>query len=105
MHNKTVSELKKYLKEKKISSLELTKHFIDRVKNIDSQLNSFVSITEEYAITQAKKIDLEISKGEVRPLAGIPLAQKDIFCTKDLKTTCGSKMLENFVSPYNSTVE
>ena len=104
MHNKTVSELKKYLKEKKISSLELTKHFIDRVKNIDSQLNSFVSITEEYAITQAKKIDLEISKGEVRPLAGIPLAQKDIFCTKDLKTTCGSKMLENFISPYDATV-
>ena len=104
MHNKTVSELKKYLEEKKISSVELTKHFVDRIKTIDSHLNSFISLTEEYAITQAKKIDLEISKGKIRPLAGIPLAQKDIFCTKGLKTTCGSKMLENFISPYNATV-
>ena len=104
MHNKTVSELKKDLEKKKISSVELTKHFIDRIKSIDSQLNSFISLTEEYAITQAKKIDLEISKGKIRPLAGIPLAQKDIFCTKGLRTTCGSKMLENFISPYNATV-
>ena len=104
MHNKTVSELKKYLEEKKISSVELTKHFVDRIKAIDPHLNSFISLTEEYAITQAKKIDLEISKGKIRPLAGIPLAQKDIFCTKGLKTTCGSKMLENFISPYNATV-
>ena len=74
------------------------------LRAIDSQLNSFISLTEEYAITQAKKIDLEISKGKIRPLAGIPLAQKDIFCTKGLRTTCGSKMLENFISPYNATV-
>jgi len=104
MHNKTVSELKKDLKDKKISSLELTNHFIDRIKSIDPQLNSFVSLTEEYAIMQAKKIDSEIAKGSFRPLAGIPLAQKDIFCTKGIRTTCGSKMLENFISPYDATV-
>ena len=60
MHNKTVSELKKDLENKKISSVELTNHFIDRIKSIDPQLNSFISLTEEYAIAQAKKIDLEI---------------------------------------------
>ena len=104
MHNKTVSELIKDIKNKKVSSLELTNHFIERIKHIDSQLNSFVSLTEEYAIKQSRKIDSEISKGKFRPLSGIPLAQKDIFCTKGLKTTCGSKMLENFISPYNATV-
>jgi len=104
MHNKTVSELKKAIEKKEVSSLELTSHFLERIKSKDQELNSFITLTEEHAIDKAKMIDKEISKGILRPLSGIPLAQKDIFCTKDIKTTCGSKMLDNFISPYDATV-
>ncbi|MBC8299145.1 MAG: Asp-tRNA(Asn)/Glu-tRNA(Gln) amidotransferase subunit GatA [Pelagibacterales bacterium] len=104
MHNKTVSELIDDIKNKEISSLELTKHFIERIKRLDKKLNSFITITEDYALKQAKKIDVDIAKGAIKPLSGIPFAQKDIFCTKNIKTTCGSKMLENFISPYDATV-
>ena len=104
MYNKTVSELKNDLANKKISSQELTKYFLDRIKKLDAHFNSFITLTEEHAIRRAKKIDDEIAKGKLRPLSGVPLAQKDIFCTKGIKTTCGSKMLENFVSPYDATV-
>ena len=88
MHNKTVSELKKAIEKKEVSSLELTSHFLERIKSKDQELNSFITLTEEHAIDKAKIIDKEISKGILRPLSGIPLAQKDIFCTKDIKTTC-----------------
>ena len=104
MHNKTIIELKKAIDKKEISSLELTNHFLNRIKNLDSNLNSFITLTEEQAISKAKLIDKEIAKGIVKPLSGIPLAQKDIFCTKNIKTTCGSKMLSNFISPYDATV-
>ena len=104
MHERTITELSKDLAEKKFSSLELTEHFINRIKKYDTKLNSFITITEEHAINQAKKIDSEIAKNKLRPLSGIPIAQKDIFCMKNVKTTCGSKMLENFISPYDSTV-
>ena len=104
MHNKTITELKKDLTKKNISSVELTLHLIERIKKVDPMLNSFITLTEEYAIKQAKKIDSEIAKNKIRPLSGIPMAQKDIFCMKDIKATCGSKMLENFISPYDATV-
>ena len=104
MENKTLIELKTEIQNKKISSYELTKFFLDRIKKIDSKLNSFITITENNALKKAKEIDSEITKGNIKPLSGIPIAQKDIFCTKDIKTTCGSKMLENFVSPYDATV-
>ena len=104
MHNKTVSELIDDIKNKEINSLELTKYFIERIKRLDKKLNSFITITEDYALKKAKKIDADIAKGIIKPLSGIPFAQKDIFCTKNIKTTCGSKMLENFISPYDATV-
>ena len=104
MHNKTVSELIDDIKNKKVSSVELTKYFIERIKKLDKKLNSFITITEDYALNRAKKIDADIAKGAIKPLSGIPFAQKDIFCTKNIKTTCGSKMLENFISPYDATV-
>ena len=104
MHNKTITELKKDLTKKNISSVELTLHLIERIKKVDPILNSFITLTEEYAIKQAKKIDSEIAKNKIRPLSGIPMAQKDIFCMKDIKATCGSKLLENFISPYDATV-
>ena len=104
MHNKTISELKKIIEKKEVSSLELTNHFLNRIKSLDPNLNAFITLTEEQAIDRAKQIDKEIAKGIFKPLSGIPLAQKDIFCTKNIKTTCGSKMLSNFISPYDATV-
>lgn len=104
MHHKTAAELAILLREKKVSSVELTQHFLNRIKTIDASLNSFVTVTEEHALKQAAEADKKIQAGDTNPLTGIPIAQKDIFCTKDIKTTCGSKMLDNFISPYNATV-
>ena len=104
MHNKTISELSKLLHDKKISSVELTQHFLNRIKEHDKSLNSFITVTSDQALKQAKNADEKIASGNAGILTGIPIAQKDIFCTAGVKTTCGSKMLENFISPYDATV-
>ena len=104
MENKTLTELTVELKSKKISSSELTKYYLEKIKKYDPRLNSFITLTEEFALKKASQIDTEISKGNFKPLSGIPIAQKDIFCTKGVRTTCGSKMLSNFISPYDATV-
>tara|TARA_B100001996_G_scaffold155425_1_gene118355 strand:- start:1449 stop:2906 length:1458 start_codon:yes stop_codon:yes gene_type:complete len=104
MEDKTLIELKTEIQNKEISSYELTNFFLNRIKKIDPKLNAFITITENDALKKAKKIDAEIAKGNVSPLSGIPIAQKDIFCTKGIRTTCGSKMLEDFISPYDATV-
>lgn len=104
MHNKTIAELSKSLHSKEFSSKELTQHFLDRIKQHDKTLNSFITITEEQALKQAENADKKIAAGNAHPLTGIPIAQKDIFCTRDIKTTCGSRMLDNFIAPYNATV-
>ncbi len=103
MHHKTLVALSADLQNKKISSTELTQHFLQRIKLYDSQLNSFVIVTEELALAQAKTADQQIAKGNAHPLTGIPIAHKDIFCTQDIKTSCGSKMLDNFIAPYDAT--
>jgi aspartyl-tRNA(Asn)/glutamyl-tRNA(Gln) amidotransferase subunit A len=104
MHQKTLIQLKNALIEKKISSVELTQHFLDRIHRLDGDCNSFITICEEDALKQAKLADEQRSKGQNLPLLGIPVAHKDIFCTKGVLTTCGSKMLHNFIAPYNATV-
>lgn len=104
MHDKTIAELSKALQQKQISSVELTQLFLDRIKQHDNVLNSFVTVTDELALAQAKEADQRIAAGTVTTLTGIPFAQKDIFCTKNIKTTCGSKMLDNFIAPYDATV-
>lgn len=104
MHTKSIAELSTLLSEKKISSVELTQHFLNRIKTRNKELNAFITITEESALKQAKNADEKIAIGNAHPLTGIPIAQKDIFCTQGVKTTCGSKMLENFISPYNATL-
>lgn len=104
MHTKSISELSKLLHEKKISSRELTQLFLDRIGTIDPALNSFITVTPEIALKQADNADKKIASGEAHALTGVPIAQKDIFCTKDIKTTCGSRMLENFISPYDATL-
>jgi len=104
MHKKTIAELSKALQAKKISSQELVKHFLKRIQQFDKQLNSFITVTAEHALKQAAIADQKISSGEIGPLAGIPIAHKDIFCTLGIKTTCASKMLDNFIAPYDATV-
>lgn len=104
MHQKTIAELSADLAAKKISSVELTEHYLKRIKQFDSTLNSFITVTEETALQNAKAADALRASGKAGILTGVPIAQKDIFCTDGIKTTCGSKMLANFISPYDATV-
>ncbi len=104
MHAKTIAELSHDLQSKKVSSLELTQYFLDRINRLDSRYNSFITVTEDQALAQAKLADAQIQQGNSSPLCGIPIAHKDIFCTDGVRTSCGSKMLDNFIPPYNATI-
>lgn len=104
MHDKTLTELATLLDSKAASSVEITSHFLDRIKQHDGELNSFISITEDNALAQAKAADEQRAKGNAGPMTGLPIAHKDIFCTRGVKTSCGSRMLDNFIAPYNATV-
>jgi aspartyl-tRNA(Asn)/glutamyl-tRNA(Gln) amidotransferase subunit A len=104
MHTRTVAQLAGDLKARRISATELTRHFLDRIGRLDEALNAFVTVTAEQALAQAAEADRRLAAGTATPLTGIPLAHKDIFCTTGVKTTCGSKMLDNFVAPYDATV-
>jgi len=104
MHNKTLSELSAALKAGEFSSTELTQSYLNRIAELDTHVNAYITVSDESALMAAKAADQKIAAGEAGPLTGIPLAQKDIFCSKGVKTSCGSKMLDSFVSPYNATV-
>ncbi len=104
MGNKTIAELSKALSKGEISSVELTEDCLKRIEKTNTLLNCFITITPDLALKQAKAADQLRRQGKASPLTGIPIAQKDIFCTKDIKTTCGSRMLDNFISPYDATV-
>ena len=104
MHNKTIAELINGLEAGEFSSVELTQSYLDRISSLDQQLNSFITVTAERALEQARQADAQRAAGQAGVLNGIPLAQKDIFCTKGIKTSCGSRMLDPFISPYNATV-
>ena len=86
------------------TSTELTSHYLERIEKHDKQLNSFISVTSDHALEQAKAADQRYKNEDAVPLDGIPIAHKDIFCTKGILTTCGSRMLSNFESPYSATV-
>ena len=103
MFEKTVAELSAALKAKKVSSVELTQGYLDRI-NRYKDLNAFISVDPEKSLSQARAADERLAKGLGGPLTGIPIAQKDIFCADGWRTTCGSKMLSNFIAPYNATV-
>jgi len=104
MLNTPLKELSAALAQKKISSAELTKLFLDRISRLNAALNAFITVDAEKSLAQARAADERIAKGAAQPLTGIPVAHKDIFVTKGWRTTCGSKMLENFVSPYDAHV-
>lgn len=104
MHNLSLAELVKGLQNKSFSSLELTEHFLKRIRQHDQNYNSFITVSEELALEQARAADQRLAQGNQDPLCGIPLAHKDLFCTAGVKTTCASKMLDNFVPPYDATV-
>jgi len=104
MINSTVAEISAALAAGDISSLEITQAYLDRIATLNGELNAFITVCEDSALQQAKAADKARANGFDSPLLGIPLAHKDIFCTKDILTTCGSRMLHNFVSPYNATV-
>lgn len=104
MHNKSVAELSRELESGKISSMELTQQFLDRLKQEDGKYNSFITVCEDQALADAKAADDMRAAGRATPWTGVPFAHKDIFCTNGTRTTCGSKMLENFVPPYDATV-
>jgi aspartyl-tRNA(Asn)/glutamyl-tRNA(Gln) amidotransferase subunit A len=104
MYQSTLAELSAALEAKQISSEELTRTYLDRCKKYNGDLNCFITINEDEALTQAKLADEKRATGNSNSLTGIPIAQKDIFCTNGIKTSCGSKMLDNFIAPYDATV-
>jgi aspartyl-tRNA(Asn)/glutamyl-tRNA(Gln) amidotransferase subunit A len=104
LHEQSIAELSKRLGAGEVSSTELTTHMLERIRAHDAALNCFITVTEEAALAQAKSADERIAAGQAGPLTGVPIAHKDIFCTQDVRTSCGSRMLENFVSPYDATV-
>ena len=104
MFEKTLSELAQDLRNGTISSVELTQAFIDRINNCDSEYNSFITTTPELALAQAKAADASLAAGTAGAFTGLPIAHKDLFCTEGVRTSCGSKMLDNFESPYDATV-
>jgi len=104
MLNLSLKEISQALEKKKFTSVELTQFFLNRVKKHNPSLNAFITVDEGKSLAMAEKSDQLIQSGKKSILTGIPIAQKDIFCADGWKTTCGSKMLEDFISPYDSTV-
>ena len=104
MEDWSIKELSSLLREKKISSVEITTDYLQHIKKKNPEINAFITVDENRSLTQAKLADQLIQKGEGDILTGVPIAQKDIFCAENWRTTCGSKMLHNFVAPYDATV-
>ena len=100
----SITQANQMLLSKQISSVELTQAYINKIESIEPKLRALISIVPELALNQAQLADKQISKGLKNDLIGIPMVVKDNICTKGIKTTCASKMLEDFVPPYNATV-
>ena len=104
MHNLSLRELAAGLRARQFSSRELTRHFLERIARLDPALNSFVTVCADAALTEADVADARLAAGDAGPLTGIPIAHKDIFCTHGVRTSCGSRMLDRFVAPYDATL-
>src|SRR5882672_6813959 len=101
LHNLSVGELAARLRLRELSSVELTRHFLARIERLNPALNALITLTADGAAAAA---DRRLAAGERGPLLGIPLIHKDIFCTDGVRTSCGSRMLDNFIAPYDATV-
>ncbi|HXV07428.1 MAG TPA: amidase, partial [Burkholderiales bacterium] len=104
MHNATLAELSQALRARRISSVELTRLFLERAQRLNGTLNAFITLDPERSLALAAAADRRIAAGQAGPLTGIPIAHKDIFCCKGWLTSCGSRMLSNFVAPYDAHV-
>ncbi|MFX4227985.1 MAG: Asp-tRNA(Asn)/Glu-tRNA(Gln) amidotransferase subunit GatA [Porticoccaceae bacterium] len=104
MHNLTVAQISQGLANGEFSSVEITQHFLDRTNRLEPGINAYITRLDEAALADAREADKKIAAGQAGALTGVPFAHKDIFCTEGVKTTCGSRMLENFISPYDATV-
>ena len=104
LHTLTVAEMARGLRAREYSSLDLTLHFLGRIERLGPALNAFVTVTADRALADARAADERLARGEGGPLTGVPIVHKDIFCTEGILTTCSSRMLSNWVSPYDATV-
>ena len=104
LHRRTLTELAEGLRRRAFSSVELVGEFLARIERSQAALNAFISVTREQALAAAREADRVLATGGGGPLTGVPIAHKDIFCTAGVRTTCGSRMLDGFVSPYDATV-
>jgi aspartyl-tRNA(Asn)/glutamyl-tRNA(Gln) amidotransferase subunit A len=104
LHTLSIGELARRLAAGEISSVELTRHFLARIERFNPGLNAVITLTADRALDAARAADLRLAAGERGRLLGIPLIHKDIFCTEGVRTSCGSRMLDNFISPYDATV-
>lgn len=104
MHKYTIAQLVKGLQNKDFSSIELTQHYLDRIARLDGAYNAYITVTGDIALQQAAAADQRLAAGSAPALCGVPIAHKDIFCTTGVRTSCGSKMLDKFIAPYNATI-
>jgi len=104
MINSSLKQLSSQLAAKKISSVELTQLYLDRINKLNPELNAYITLDADASLAQARAADARLAAGKAEVLTGIPFAQKDIFCAKGWRTTCGSKMLETFIAPYDAHV-
>ena len=104
MHDKSVAQLIAGLRDRHFSSVEISRCFLDRIARLDSTYNSFITVDEDAVLASAAAADKRIAAGEAAPLTGVPIAHKDIFCTNGMRTSCGSRMLDNFTPPYDATI-
>ena len=104
MHDESITGLAAGLRQRRFSARELTRHYLERIEALDARLNSYITVTAEQALAAADAADARLAAGDAAPLTGIPIAHKDIFCTDGLRTSCASRMLDNFVAPYDAAV-
>src|SRR5262245_2122313 len=105
LHHLTLAQLSAGLGKRQFSSVDVTRHFLVRIERLNPSLNAVITVSAEQALAAAKSADQRLAAGNAAaPLTGIPIVHKDIFCTDGILTTCGSRMLSNFVAPYDATV-
>ena len=103
LHRRSIGELAQGLRAGEFSSRELTEVFLRRIESLEPRLRAFITVTAEVALNEAQAADARIAAGDPSPLCGIPIAYKDVFCTAGIKTSCGSRILDNFIAPYDAT--